>query len=131
MKNLLVIFLLCVGFAATAQEVYTSSGKAPGEKRKELDRRKKKDKNGFEASRLVVGGTLGFGMGDRVIAFNVAPIVGYRITDKLAAGIGFGYQYYKQSDYFEIVNYNTNEVFFRDFKASIMSPSVWAQFLQL
>lgn len=131
MKKLIIVLLLCMGFNAGAQEVYTSSGKAPGEKRKEIDRRKKNDKGAFDPSRLVVGGTLGFGMGNRVLSFNIAPIVGYRITDKLAAGVGFGYQYYRQSDFFEIVNYNTNEVFYRDFTASMMSPSVWARYLIL
>jgi len=129
MKRIIIVLLIFAGFSASAQEVYTSSGKAPGEKRKELDRKKKKKENGFDLSRLVVGGTLGFGMGDQVISFNIAPMVGYRITDKLAAGVGFGYQYFKQNDFFEIVNYNTNEVYFRDFKASMISASVWARYL--
>ncbi|HRO41389.1 MAG TPA: hypothetical protein PL009_01050 [Flavipsychrobacter sp.] len=131
MKQIIIVLLVCAGFTASAQEVYTSSGKAPGEKRKELDRRKKKNEKGFDASRLVIGGTLGFGMADKVLAFNIAPMVGYRITDKLAAGVGFGYQYFKQDDFFEIVNYNTNEVYFRDFKASMISASVWARYLIL
>jgi len=129
MKRIIIVLLLCAGFTASAQEVYTSSGKAPGVKQRELDRRKKKDDKGFDASRLVVGGTLGFGMGDKVLAFNIAPMVGYRITDKLAAGIGFGYQYYKQSDFFEITNYDSNQVYYRDFKASMISASVWARYL--
>lgn len=127
MKNILIVLLVVIGFSASAQEVYTSSGRPVGSKRKEDKRKKEKD--GFSLSRLVVGGTLGFGMGDNVIAFNVAPMVGYRITDKLAAGVGFGYQYYKAKDYLEITNPITNETKLYDLKANMISASVWARYL--
>ena len=131
MRNIIVAALLMIGLNVSAQEVYTSSGKPPGVKQKEMERRKRDKEKGFDASRIIVGGTLGFGMADKVIAFSISPMVGYRITDKLAAGVGFGYQYYKQKDYFELVNYNTNEVYYRDYKASMISASVWSRYLVL
>ena len=129
MRNIIVAALLMIGLNVSAQEVYTSSGKPPGVKQKEMERRKRDKEKGFDASRIIVGGTLGFGMADKVIAFSISPMVGYRITDKLAAGVGFGYQYYKQKDYFELVNYNTNEVYYRDYKASMISASIWSRYL--
>jgi hypothetical protein len=126
MKQLITVLLITLGFTASAQEVYTSSGRPVGAKQKQ---QKKQEPQGFDWNRIVVGGTLGFGMGDNTVAFSIAPVIGYRITDKLAAGIGFGYQYYKQKDFFEIVDYNTNNVYYRDYKASMMSASVWARYL--
>lgn len=126
MKQLITVLLITLGFTASAQEVYTSSGRPVGAKQKQ---QKKQEPQGFGWNRIVVGGTLGFGMGDNTVAFSIAPVIGYRITDKLAAGIGFGYQYYKQKDFFEIVDYNTNNVYYRDYKASMMSASVWARYL--
>lgn len=128
MRTIAIVLLVLLGFSAAAQEVYTSSGKAPGVKRKELDRRKKKKDNNFDLSRMVVGGTLGFGMGNNVIAFNVSPMVGYRVTDKLAAGIGFGYQYYKQKDALYLTDINGNTSYY-DFRADMISASVWARYL--
>lgn len=128
MKKVIIVLLILSGFTASAQEVYTSSGKAPGVKQRELERRKKKEDNGFDLSRLIVGGTLGFGMADRVLAFNVAPLVGYRITDKLAAGIGFGYRYYKEKDALSLTDLNGNKSYY-DYRANMISASVWARYL--
>jgi len=130
MKQVVLILLLCAGVTASAQEVYTSSGKAPGVKQREMDRRKKKNDKGFDASRLIIGGTLGFGMGDKVLAFNIAPMVGYRVTDKLAVGVGFGYQYYKQDDALYLQDLNGNKSYY-DFKANMISASVWGRYLIL
>lgn len=130
MKRIIIVLLICAGFTASAQEVYTSSGKPPGQKRKELERKKKKNEKGFQSSRLIVGGTIGFGMADKVLAFNIAPIIGYRITDKFAAGIGFGYQYYKQDDAIYLEDLNGNRSYY-DFRANMISASVWTRYLIL
>ena len=126
MKNILIVLLVFIGFTASAQEVYTSSGRPVGAKRK-VDK-KKKEKEGFTLNRMIVGGTIGFGMGDNVVAFSVAPMVGYRITDKLAAGVGFGYQYFKVKDYFELTDVNGKTDLY-DLKASMISASVWVRYL--
>jgi opacity protein-like surface antigen len=128
MKQLIAVLLIALGFTASAQEVYTSSGRPVGAKPKQ---QRKQEPKGFDWSRIVVGGTLGFGMGDNTLAFSIAPVIGYRITDKLAAGIGFGYQYYKQKDFFEVPDLFTNEVHYYDYKASMISASVWARYLIL
>ncbi|MBS1783743.1 MAG: hypothetical protein JSS78_11810 [Bacteroidetes bacterium] len=131
MKKILAFVFILAMYSASAQEVYTSSGKAPGVKRKELERKnKKKEIHKVDASRLVVGGTIGFGMADNVIAFNVAPMIGYRITDKLAAGFGFGYQYFRQKDALYLQDLNGHGSYF-DFKANMISGSVWVRYLIL
>ena len=43
--------------------------------------------------KVFVGGNLGFQFGQQTVA-DVSPLIGYKITDKIAAGIGVTYQYY-------------------------------------
>jgi hypothetical protein len=125
MRKILIIVMLCVGFGASAQEVYTSSGKPANAKKKE------KKPEGFDISRLIVGGGIGLGFGT-VTTVSVSPIVGYRITDKLSAGVGFGYQYLKVKDFFEVQDINPPYGYqYYDYKASIISASVWARYLIL
>ena len=78
--------MVLVGYTASAQEVYTSSGRPANAKKKE------EKQKGFDISRLVVGGGIGLGFGD-ITSISVSPMVGYRITDNFSAGVGFGYQY--------------------------------------
>ncbi len=57
---------------------------------------KAKAKQSF-ADKLFFGGGLGLQFGD-VTAIDVSPIVGYRITPKLHAGVGLSYSYYNYSN---------------------------------
>jgi hypothetical protein len=123
MRKVLILLMLCIGFGASAQEVYTSSGKPANAKKKE------EKKKGFDPSRLIVGGGIGFGIG-QVTTVSISPIVGYRISEKFAAGVGFGYQYLKVKDYFEIPDIN-GVVSYYDYKSSIISASVWGRYLIL
>ncbi len=124
MRNILTICLLCFcTMAASAQEVYTSSGRPANAKKKQ------QKPQGFDITRLVVGGTLGIGFGNYT-TIAVAPVIGYRITDKFAAGVGFGYQYVKAKDYFEIMDLN-GVINYYDYKSNMISASVWARYLIL
>ncbi|MVT10808.1 hypothetical protein [Chitinophaga tropicalis] len=49
-------------------------------------------RKGFDASRLIVGGSLGLSFGDYT-NINVSPTVGYRISQMFAAGIAINAQY--------------------------------------
>jgi len=49
--------------------------------------------------RIYVGGNLGFSFGT-VTYIEVAPLVGYRITNNWSAGLGGRYTYYKDNYYF-------------------------------
>jgi hypothetical protein len=53
--------------------------------------------------RLYIGGNLGLYFGD-ITYVAISPIVGYRFTENLTAGVGFTYQYYKDNYY----NYTNN-----------------------
>ena len=55
------------------------------------------DGKGFDKSKLFVGGSLGLAFGTYTI-INVSPLVGYRFTDVLAAGVGVNYSYYGYDD---------------------------------
>jgi hypothetical protein len=125
MKKILIVLMVCVGLGASAQEVYTSSGRPANAKKKE------ERKKGFDVSRLVVGGGLGIGIGS-VTTLGISPIIGYRITDKFAAGVGFGYQYLKAKDYFQYQDLDSPfAIHTYDLKASTITTSVWARYLIL
>ncbi|MFA9219570.1 MAG: hypothetical protein ACEQSL_00125 [Sediminibacterium sp.] len=55
--------------------------------------------------RTVVGGSLGLGLsssnGSGMFYGALTPLVGYRVTERLSAGVGFNYTYYKSRLYEE------------------------------
>jgi len=55
--------------------------------------------------RMFFGGNLGLQFGT-VTFIDVSPLVGYRITDKISAGIGVTYQYYHYKD--KVYDFETN-----------------------
>lgn len=117
MKRLTLILLtILLGTAAQSQQVYNSSG---GNK---YTKKKKQDAKGFDPQKLIIGGGLGLGFGT-VTTVNVSPIVGYRFTEKFAAGVGIGYNYVKSKNFFRYGNQNF------DYKASIYSASAWGRYL--
>jgi hypothetical protein len=114
MKNLLIVFLLFLGLSASAQEVYTSSGKRSY---------KQKTKKGYDPDRLIVGGGLNAGFGSGYTAVGLSPVVGYRITKSFSAGVGIGYQYFRQFDFED-----QGKKWY--ISSNMIYPSVWArQFL--
>ena len=101
---------------ASAQEVYTSSGK-PGNHKKAV----KKKKKGYDPDRLIIGGGLNAGYSGDFANAGISPIVGYRITDHFSAGIGLGYQFYK----FPAGEYNYKLYYSYE---NILYPSVWTRY---
>lgn len=77
MKRLLLCFLLLV----TVQLVHAQYYKTDTTSRK-----------GFDASRLIIGGSLGLAFGDYT-NINISPLVGYRISQLFAAGLAINAQY--------------------------------------
>lgn len=118
------LFLLLFGLQASAQETYNSSGKKGKPVYRENARKK-----GFDPQRLIFGGGLGFGMGYGIINFGISPVAGYRLTDRFSAGIGLGYNYYR--DKYGYNSYNLHSAAQKTFPLTqhIVSGSVWGRYL--
>jgi len=115
MKRIASLLALCILLVSVsnAQQTYNSSGGRSNAQKK------KKEQKGFDPQKLIFGGGLSLGLGT-VTTLGVSPIIGYRITDRVSAGIGMGYQYMRIKDYYAS-GY--------DYKASILYPSAWARCL--
>ena len=119
MKNVVLVLLLFAGMSyASAQDVYTSSGKQGYQKKT------KKKKSGYDPEKLIIGGTLNAGFGGGYANVGIGPLVGYRITDHFSAGVGLGYQYYQEPEYVDPVD--PNKVSY--IKENIIYPSVWTRY---
>ena len=91
LRKILVSILLLLSLSSFAQNEETSPSGKP-----------KKPKSPFW-EKVFVGGNVGAQFGN-VTMVNVSPIVGYRITRKISAGVGVTYQYYSIKTY----NYETH-----------------------
>ena len=76
-RMIFAVMLLVSAQAASAQYYQTDSTK------------------GFDPSRLLVGGSVGFSFGDYTFV-NISPLIGYRLSPKFAAGININAQYASQ-----------------------------------
>ena len=126
MKKVVIALLLCLGVHATyAQEIYNSSGKKGTPKKKDLKPK------GFDMSRLVIGGGANLNFGTGFASVGISPMVGYKITDNFAAGIGLSYQYYRNK--YELIDlYSGNQyagTIQFDRKTSIYSGNLWARYI--
>ena len=78
-------------------------------------------RKGFDPSRLVLGGSLGMVFGDYTNV-DISPLVGYRFSDYIAAGINLNAQYgqFKSRDFY------TGNTIQRD-KYTIFGGGVWGR----
>lgn len=105
MKRLLICMLLILGtYTVHAQYYQTDTA----------------TRKGFDRSRLVLGGSLGFVIGDYTNV-NLSPLVGYRFNDFFAAGVNVNAQYgsWRQRD-------GSNRTAQRN-KYTIFGGGVWAR----
>src|SRR5580693_1802904 len=116
MKNTILVFLLFVGVSyASAQEVYTSSGK-PGY------HKKIKKKKGYDPDKLIIGGMPNLSFGGGYVDLGAAAIVGYRFTNHFSAGLGLGYLYSKAPygvDPYNNILYATENIIY---------PNLWTRY---
>lgn len=123
MKKLFALALLLLGAASLhAQEVYNSSGRRAAA-------RPKQQNTGFDPNRIIFGGGIAFGFNSNSLVLGASPILGYRLTGRLAAGIGVGYLYYRIKE--EVALYDPTIGGMRTFpyKSSLLYPSIWSRFL--
>jgi len=92
-KYLFIFLLFSTCFSAIAQYEY------PGDTETKEDGKKQK-KGWYKESKLYFGGNLGLSFGTYTYV-EIAPLVGYRITPRLSAGLGPKYMYIKESNYYE------------------------------
>lgn len=104
MKRLVIAILICLSAVSVqAQEVYNSSGR--------IKPRKQVKKKGFDRDKLILGGDVQLEFGTYT-TLGVAPIIGYRFSNRFSAGLQIGYNYIKGDlyDYYgqkiETVKYN-------------------------
>ena len=69
--------------------------------------------------KVFTGGNFGLQFGTQT-TIEVSPIVGYRITSKIAAGVGISYRYYRFKDYY----YQPPQIF----KTTIYGGTVFARY---
>ena len=83
--------LLITAFIATTFSLYAFP-------RGENELQNKNERSGFDPSRLVYGGQVGFGFGSNDYwAVYLSPQLGYRLTDRITVGAGISYAYAQEN----------------------------------
>ncbi len=86
MKKIIFLLFVCLAsFSGQAQEIYNSSGRKVA--------KKPAKKTGFDRDKLVLGGDLRFSGGNGFISVGVAPVIGYKLMERLYGGVKLGYSY--------------------------------------
>jgi hypothetical protein len=100
MRALVLISFLLFGLKGIAQPTDDYVNTLPSQ-----DQGKEKISDLTNRERTVVGGSLGLGLsssnGSGMFYGALTPLVGYRLTERLSAGVGFNYTYYKSRLYQE------------------------------
>lgn len=102
-RMIFAVMLLVSAQAASAQYYQTDSAK------------------GFDPSRLMIGGSVGFSFGDYTFV-NISPLIGYRLSPMFAAGININAQYASQK-----LNDNTGFTYERN-NYTMFGGGVFARF---
>ncbi|MFW5757670.1 MAG: hypothetical protein ACOCUQ_02485 [Bacteroidota bacterium] len=58
--------------------------------------------------RIIFGGYLGLQIGNLITSVNISPTIGYLITNRLTAGLGGTYQYYRDRGWGSSVDFSTS-----------------------
>ncbi len=112
--SILTVSLL-ISVAANAQYYDSTYSQKKQPKQRSQQQKSSDDNTGFDKDKLFFGGGLGLSFGNPNY-FDIAPIVGYKITERVSAGVGITYQYY---DY----NYGTY-----NFSTNVYGGSVFARY---
>lgn len=88
-----IVFLFFYSFFAMGQVPIT-------------ERKENQSSNKF-TDKLFFGGNLGLQFGSQTY-IEIAPIIGYKISERLSAGLGLKYIYYRIKDNYSTFSYSTN-----------------------
>lgn len=119
-----ILFLAIHSTPASAQDVYSSSGKPLSPKKKNSNEDKL-----INPDRLIFGGGAAFGLVSGAFTVGVSPILGYRITDDFSAGIGMGYQYTRVKNGLQIPGTATTPPSYANYHAHFFNPNVWLRYV--
>ncbi|WP_129020533.1 hypothetical protein [Edaphocola flava] len=119
-KILFVLAGLLLGLSASqAQERYSSGGH---------NSKPKNNASGFDPQRIVIGGGLSLGFANSTFMAGISPMVGYKLTNNLLAGVSLGYLYYRDGKYKEYYNTTTNRFEISALQSSMVSPGAWVRY---
>lgn len=116
--NFFFCFILTIGFNSNnvlAQNEAPDPYVQPKETIKETKKNESDNTNGDFAKRLMYGGSFGAFFGQQTY-IELSPKVGYKVNDKLVAGLGLNYIYFSVKDYGQ------------KFVTHIYGPTVFAQY---
>ncbi len=119
----LTLCLSTTSISAWSQATYPSSGF----NNRPQKARPAPAKKGFDKDKLIYGGGLYGGGGNRIISLGFSPIAGYRITDFWSAGISLGYKYFYQRDFFSVFNVRRSDFDYFNLNNHIFVPGVWTR----
>ncbi|MFM6943750.1 MAG: hypothetical protein ACKOXV_00510, partial [Bacteroidota bacterium] len=110
-KTLFIVLWLTTQLQCWGQETYSSSGR-----KKQLS-----NSSGFDKTKLVYGSGFNFNAGNTTY-FSLSPVIGYKLVEPIAVGIGVSYQYQHVANY-PIYNRIRNAYDPYTLKANYISPS--------
>ena len=116
LKTILLTLMAMVPVVVFAQETTTEPPKEIKAPQKEKNKIPFKD-------RIYIGGNLGLQFGNETY-IDISPLVGYKFTEKVTAGAGITYIYYRYKDSY--YNYNTSIYGGRIFGRYFFIPSLFA-----
>ncbi|RQO30495.1 hypothetical protein DBR32_13090 [Taibaiella sp. KBW10] len=118
-KGFVILIGLLLSISALAQDRYSSGGHSS---------KPKSSSGGFDPQRLVMGGGFGLGFGSGSFNASISPLVGYKLTNNLMAGVSIGYQYFRESNYTTFYNTTTSRYENYPRRYSMFSPGAWVRY---
>ena len=95
-KISILLFSLCLVFNISAQNEYDDEVPQTDEEEFVGFNKKNKNRQKKDLSRIKIGGTMGFGLANNQLSFNISPMIGYQIIeDRLEVGTGIIYGFYR------------------------------------
>lgn len=85
------------------------------------------EKKGFDIDRLVIEPQFGLNVGNGIVQLQLAPMVGYRFTDKLILGAGPSYEFISYRPYFSNDRFKINLFGARAFARYTIFENFFAQ----